>query len=426
MSTHESNDQADGASATETPTKNKKRKTRGGQTSHETGFDIDQETPRAPAARSARSYNETPSLPPSESLEATSASGRSSPTKALARFEIADSSIVTDVLKPGAKGAPLACSPYYGISTGSQWLEASYRRTSRHRLALLIPLRDSDPAFEQLDDFMFETSKASGTQNMPGGLREHRYRPETMLDNVFSVVDMSTDCQKNFEGEYGWNNLVHTPMIAAALYGGPPRRGELVCVVPWLTQHTNSMHARIIKHYLPSVGYGKMVDYTLSIDPEHDADPRVLPAIETFRKKSVFGGVNHTDCDNLRHRPLAYRDQEGGENEAKAQVQMGVWHAAQWNFLASHVGGRISTLEYIPGLHVIGRTWTLVATTYVLWQGPPIGVTDNPLGVLQIVAALQRLKTWAEDEYWPWYKKELLGLGNVAETPDMTSEGAVM
>ncbi|GKT67203.1 methyltransferase type 11 [Colletotrichum tofieldiae] len=254
-----------------------------------------------------------------------------------------------------------------------------------------------------------------------------------MLDNVFSVVDMSTDCQKNFEGEYGWNNLVHTPMIAAALYGGPPRRGELVCVVPWLTQHTNSMHARIIKHYLPSVGYGKMVDYTLSIDPEHDADPRVLPAIETFRKKSVFGGVNHTDCDNLRHRPLAVsiETKRGGENEAKAQVQMGVWHAAQWNFLASHVGGRISTLEYIPGLHVIGRTWTLVATTYVggktvLWQGPPIGVTDNPLGVLQIVAALQRLKTWAEDEYWPWYKKELLGLGNVAETPDMTSEGAVM
>lgn len=127
------------------------------------------------------------------------------------------------------------------------------------------------------------------------------------------------------------------------------------------------MHARIIKHYLPSVGYGKMVDYTLSIDPEHDPDPRVLPAIETFRRQSVFGGVNHTDCDNLRHRPLAVsiETKRGGENEAKAQVQMGVWHAAQWNFLASHVGDRISTLEYLPGLHVIGRTWTLVATTYV-------------------------------------------------------------
>lgn len=104
-----------------------------------------------------------------------------------------------------------------------------------------MPLRDSDPAFEQLDDFMFEASQASGIQTRPAGLREHRYTPETMLDNVFSVVDMSTNCQKNFEGEYGWNNLVHTPIIAAALYGGPPRKGELVCVVPWYVSSSWSL-----------------------------------------------------------------------------------------------------------------------------------------------------------------------------------------
>jgi hypothetical protein len=121
-----------------------------------------------------------------------------------------------------------------------------------------------------------------------------------------------------------------------------------------------------MRYYLPTAGSVKMVDYTISIDPSFDPDPRVMPALDSLRQKLPFHTVNHTDYDALRTRPLAVsiETKRRGESQSKSELQMGIWHAAQWRFLASQVGDRLDTLEFIPGLIVMGDVWKFVASSH--------------------------------------------------------------
>jgi hypothetical protein len=48
--------------------------------------------------------------------------------------------------------------------------------------------------------------------------------------------------------------------------------------------------------------------------------------------------------------------------------------------------------------------------TQTLRYGCEIGRTQNVKGVLEVMAGIRRLATWAVDTYWPWYKAEVLRL----------------
>lgn len=43
---------------------------------------------------------------------------------------------------------------------------------------------------------------------------------------------------------------------------------------------------------------------------------------------------------------------------------MGIWHAAQWEFLISQAGSdAVNKLDFLPGIVVQGHIWSLVITT---------------------------------------------------------------
>jgi len=182
--------------------------------------------------------------------------------------------------------------------------------------------------------------------------------------------------------------------------------------------------AGIIKEYLPTNAPGKMVDFCLFIDPENGPscveNTAAIKAIEDLRKVLPLSAINHTDLFFLLSRPLAVsiETKKRGGKEEEAELQMGTWHAAQWKLLSrlvSNAGGALETLPFIPAIVVQGHEWSLGATTRennqtILWLERRFGSTTSALGVYQIVWGLQRLARWAEDTYWPWFRKNALGI----------------
>ncbi|KAI6347295.1 hypothetical protein MCOR25_010920 [Pyricularia grisea] len=74
------------------------------------------------------------------------------------------------------------------------------------------------------------------------------------------------------------------------------------------------------------------------------------------------------------------------------------------------------TLPFIPGIIIIGHQWQLTVASkespdgMVFYSGFDLGSTESLERVYCIVWALRRLKRWALEDYWPWYKSNILGL----------------
>jgi hypothetical protein len=147
---------------------------------------------------------------------------------------------------------------------------------------------------------------------------------------------------------------------------------------------------------------------------------------------------NWTSDRLLQQYPLAFsiETKRYGGNAAKGEQQMGIWHAAQWEFLISQAGSdAVNKLDFLPGIVVQGHIWSLVITTrnqattvcgtlFVemrsLTCGKTVlcsvefGNTSSVVGVFQVIAGLRRLRKWSLEVLWPWYKTHLPGLSQSA------------
>ncbi|KAM0425799.1 hypothetical protein ACHAPT_009050 [Fusarium lateritium] len=153
--------------------------------------------------------------------------------------------------------------------------------------------------------------------------------------------------------------------------------------------------------------------------------------------------VNHTDYAPLQLRPivLSIETKRPGKDLDMAQLQMGVWHAAQWRFLRSVLTQRVDAVDeatasnladeallelgYLPGVIIRGHHWLFVFSTLerrithvegherkayrtVLWIEQEFGSTQTILESYQVVAGIRRLAGWAADVYMPWYRRHVL------------------
>lgn len=207
-----------------------------------------------------------------------------------------------------------------------------------------------------------------------------------------------------------------------------------------------STTARPHGRYKPRSAPNKLVDFCVYANM--DDDDQLMTAQRALCRQTPTLSVNHTDFDPLQTRPIMFsiETKKTGEHLTKAQLQVGVWHAAQWSFLESTcmVASRqfsteqdepdmnfteqnsttathshnseqniLGKLSFLPGIIVQGHEWSLVLSTRengktVLWTKKQFGSTESELGCYQIVAGIRELLRWAECEYLPWFKETIL------------------
>lgn len=103
------------------------------------------------------------------------------------------------------------------------------------------------------------------------------------------------------------------------------------------------------------------------LDLSKDGDqPITEDAALSLRRALTDNSINHTSCPPLRSHPLSVsiETKRSGESEQKAQLQMGVWQAAQWKLLSELAGDELGKLTFIPGIFIHGHEGKFVAIFY--------------------------------------------------------------
>ncbi|EWY79577.1 hypothetical protein FOYG_17271 [Fusarium oxysporum NRRL 32931] len=248
------------------------------------------------------------------------------------------------------------------------------------------------------------------------------------IEQVGVIRDMAKECQNSDHEEAGWNVEVHHRILQSIFRAPGSSFNFSICTT-----------ARPSPEYLPPRAPAKMVDFC--VFAELNQDERFKEAHRELSRHTPTLSVNHTDFTPLQLRPvtLSIETKKPDKELDAANLQMGIWHAAQWSFLTSAVGlsirasqaadeprsslqqmetakqveARMDRLPFIPGVIVLGHKWSLVLSTRegqrtILWTEREFGNTKSIQETFQIVAGLRELAAWSKNVYLPWWKENVL------------------
>ena len=150
-------------------------------------------------------------------------------------------------------------------------------------------------------------------------------------------------------------------------------------------------------------------------------------ALQSLMRSTPECSVNHADFEPLCYHPIFLSIETkrfDGGGQAKADLQLGAWLAAQANILQSLVKSTqgMRELPFLPGIVVQGHEWKLVIATFEvegteggkihktrLWTSEQIfGTTSTIIGTFQIIAGFRAIFAWFQDVLLPWYRQWVL------------------
>ncbi|OBS17469.1 hypothetical protein FPOA_12102 [Fusarium poae] len=348
----------------------------------------------------SKKYKKSGSRSHTES-ETSADSSRSAAVKLFPIYGIGSHALLSEVMKLDAAGMPEELADMYldlyQISNNQNFLP-------RHWKAAIKARALKDPHFKVLGDFSYLPLNDSLEHPSPESERLFL----SLLDSIDHIAAETARCCNSFD-ELAWNNLVHTPILAAVFNQRLwPGDAMLKCSPLMTAPVTATQH--MFEHS------SAKVDYVVHIQPPVKTHASIRKLYDSTSEKSV----NHTAFHPMRQSPICLSIETkrySGDSE-RAHAQVCSWQAAQWTYLASHAGGGIKHLPFLPGIVVNGQSWTFVATTRegevtTIWTEGPLGSTMSSLGVLKVMGALNRLRQWIIDVYWPWYEKYVLKIGLV-------------
>ncbi|KAL9562718.1 hypothetical protein ACKAV7_013282 [Fusarium commune] len=255
--------------------------------------------------------------------------------------------------------------------------------------------------------------KEEGEDTLPGRV--------PLPEEIAQICDFARHCHDTNHEEAAWNMEVHHRLLQAILREpNAPKAAPL--------NFTSCTTARPHRRFVPYSSTAKMVDFCLYLKPTDS------PALQALGRRTPTLTVNHTDFAPLQLSPivLSIETKRPGKELDAAQLQMGVWHAAQWAFLRSVIGltpqpltaeeeilrsqkanDVLGQLGFIPGIIVQGHRWLFVFSTLegdktVLWTERQFGTTQSILDTYAVVAGIRELARWARDVYVPWFRANVL------------------
>lgn len=249
--------------------------------------------------------------------------------------------------------------------------------------------------------------------------------------------EIAQECLKFSHPKSSWSGEVYHQLLKVVFRDPGRKKGGILDFAS-----LGSTNAHPYRKYLPHLTSAKTLD--LCIYADLCDDKNWTQGLQTLSRKTHTLSVNHTDFAPLQLRPivLSIKTKKPGTAPDKAQLQMGVWHAAQWSFLRSavslavqyrslptestpdpsssdqtehtaQVDAALSRLGFIPGIMVHGHRWFFVLSTLegqktIVCPERQFGSTENILETYQIVAGLRELGAWARDVYLPWFQDNIL------------------
>uniref|UniRef100_A0A0B7KKZ3 PD-(D/E)XK nuclease-like domain-containing protein n=1 Tax=Bionectria ochroleuca TaxID=29856 RepID=A0A0B7KKZ3_BIOOC len=329
------------------------------------------------------------------SSKAPKVSRNSSPTKQFRNAEIQETGFRTASFDTGGRMAS-------HLPASLRSLLRDLRKIERADGVLPECLRD------ELSDFDIPWFAFHNAQR-PESLPNFTYPPITFIQDVYG---RATKCREQRHRESSWNIEVHARVLEWVLrdsgHNGP-------------LDYRYCTTANVLHQYRPRDAPSKMVDFCLALEMK-EADEEVVNRLCKQTDRPGYS-INHTDWGDLCKHPIAISIETKcpGDSYDEALLQVATWHAAQLRSLAWAAGERrprntlspsAHGIDYLPALIVTGNEWSFVATVPgnetdsrpTVFQSQIIGSTSSILGIYTLLAALQRLRSWAEEEYWPVFK----------------------
>ncbi|EXK23915.1 hypothetical protein FOMG_19337 [Fusarium oxysporum f. sp. melonis 26406] len=259
----------------------------------------------------------------------------------------------------------------------------------------------------------FSFKSASDFEHLPGRIPSPQ--------EVSLVYECAKDCRDFGHEEAGWNAEVHQRLLESVFREPGKTKGGLY-------NFTMSTTARPHSMWLPKSIRTKMIDFCIYVDLQQE-EPESFQALESLCRTTLTTTVNHTDFQRLQFCPIVLSIETKGPAPRldTAEVQMGVWHAAQWNFLRSTVLASLHSLEeaekqaddilsrlpFIPGVIVQGHRWYFVLSTWhgsrtTFWAERLFGSTQSYKELYQVIAGLRHLTSWVDKFYLPWFRAHIL------------------
>ena len=337
--------------------------------------------------------------------ESTTSNRSSSPRKARFDMQLAKVSVKNTTF--GAPGRELPAS--------ASGLYRAIRSIDLHRRVLPSAIRSIiKDTVEDLDEDMYYNISSDDTEDP----QIHHARWQRIL----RVLGAARECKDGDYPESAWNSEVHSRVLRIALEG----RESTKVWYKYLTSARISERGLLpnIPRFSPK---SKMVDYGIVIQPTVDS---ILEAsIERLCREQQLESVNQTNPNHVRFTPIAVsiETKRAAIEEDQAILQLNTWVSVHFAKLDSLVGSYApnekakaevkvkATMPILPLVKIQGHDWKLLIaekkTDLILTHGElAIGSTQSHLGVYQILAALRRLARWVNDEYRPWWIREILGM----------------
>ncbi|KAJ3454655.1 hypothetical protein MRS44_013255 [Fusarium solani] len=260
--------------------------------------------------------------------------------------------------------------------------------------------------------------------------RPRTRKPRLPTDIAIAELDTLRDIEVEAQGcklrecsELAWNMLVHLPLLQHALSGHPT-----VHVEP-------SMSARIAPQFVPSTGgrgggnviESKMIDFSLVLrlnqgtpDPIQEnvpeADARLMKAIanRVWAQPGDSQTFNQTVYSPLQFAPIACSiETKIATSSRDGQLQLSVWTAA-WYQRMRIILPQGSAIVTLPLIQVVGHSWTL---SFAVHRGDRIeivgehviGNTTTLMGIYQLNAVLRKIANWIATTYREWLEGVVLG-----------------
>ncbi|KAL8826351.1 MAG: hypothetical protein Q9191_003850 [Dirinaria sp. TL-2023a] len=274
-----------------------------------------------------------------------------------------------------------------------------------------------DVANKELDDHdprLFSSPDSAGDLSPKPGDLSH----EVFFDMAVRVLRAAGRCRVHEVSEPQWNSAVHFRILDLALESSWLPKGVWFQDISAARITDESLLPRISSQ--SKVMQSQMVDYAMVIQPSEALEERIRSKLVA---KSAYS-INQTDTKSLRFSPIALsiETKRAAIEEDKARTQLEAWVSAHFAKLRQLIGGD-STVPFLPLIMAQGNKWHFLIAEMADRKGPAgvkkrifiyedheLGHTKSLLGVYQLLAAIQRLAKWIDEEYRPWFESQVLGM----------------